>query len=210
MNKEKINLSSYLLSFAFHLVITLLFLLFHFSPNAIDEDYVIIGFGTDSGIPSAMPPQNQVQKSDEEEKMELPAVKNPFDNESVFSEKKKNDEKSRWDEVLKDEKQSLVSEYYGDGSAGYNIDFGAGGVRKIYSFIIPPYPEGVEKEIDVKLRFTIMPDGSVGRIFPLIKADSRLEESAITALRQWRFEPQSPAKKQSEQTATIIFPFRLR
>lgn len=82
--------------------------------------------------------------------------------------------------------------------------------KKIYSYSLPAYPEGVSKEIDVKLRFTILPDGTVGRIIPLIKADGRLESAAINSLRQWRFEPLSSNQKQLEQTAVITFPYRLQ
>lgn len=98
----------------------------------------------------------------------------------------------------------------GNGSFGYDIDWGGRGQRKIYSYIIPPYPEGVNKEIDIRLRFTILPDGTVGTIIPLIKADTRLENSAINALRQWRFQALDPFQKQLSQIAVIVFPYRLR
>ena len=62
------------------------------------------------------------------------------------------------------------------------------GTRKIYSYLIPAYPEGVNKEIDIRLKFTIKPDGTVGSIFLLTKADTRLENAAINSLWQWRFE----------------------
>ncbi len=97
----------------------------------------------------------------------------------------------------------------GNGSFGYDIDWGGRGQRKKYSYIIPPYPEGVNKEIDIRLRFTILPDGTVGTILPLIKADTRLENSAINALRQWRFQALDPSQKQLSQIAVIVFPYRL-
>lgn len=93
---------------------------------------------------------------------------------------------------------------------GYDIFWGGKGNRKIYSYSLPRYPEGVSKEIDLKLKFTILPDGTVGTIIPLMKADTRLENSAINSLRQWRFEPLPPGQKQLEQTAVIVFPYRLR
>lgn len=98
----------------------------------------------------------------------------------------------------------------GKGKYGFEIDFGGKGTRKIYSYSLPKYPEGVAKEIDVKLRFTILPDGTVGKIFPLIKADTRLENAAINSLRQWRFEPLPDKQKQAVQTAVIVFPYRLQ
>ena len=75
---------------------------------------------------------------------------------------------------------------------------------------MPSYPEGVNKQVDIRLRFSIMPDGTVGTILPLIKADTRLENAAINSLRQWRFEPLDPSQKQVEQTAVIVFPYRLQ
>ena len=98
----------------------------------------------------------------------------------------------------------------GPGGFGYGIDWGGKGDRKIYSYTLPSYPEGVEKEIDIKLSFTILPDGTVGQIRPLTKADTRLEDAAINSLRQWRFEALSPLMKQTEQAAVIVFPYRLR
>ena len=98
----------------------------------------------------------------------------------------------------------------GPGGFGYGIDWGGRGNRKIYSYTLPSYPEGVQKEIDIKLSFTILPDGTVGQIRPLTKADTRLEDAAINSLRQWRFEALSPNMKQTEQAAVIVFPYRLR
>jgi len=102
------------------------------------------------------------------------------------------------------------NEAEGEGSFGFDIDWGGKGTRKIYSFILPQYPEGVKKEINIKLQFTILPDGTVGTIIPKIKADTRLENAAINSLRQWRFEALSPGQKQVEQTAVIVFPYRLQ
>jgi TonB family protein len=91
---------------------------------------------------------------------------------------------------------------------GFGIDWG-GRIRKIYNYTIPKYPEGVYKNIDVKLRFSILPDGSVGNILVLKKADSRLEQVAIDALRMWRFEPLPGNQQQTAQAVVITFPFRL-
>lgn len=97
----------------------------------------------------------------------------------------------------------------GDGLGdGFGIDWG-GAVRKIYNYNIPQYPEGVTKEIDVKLRFTILPDGTINNIIVLRKADATLERTAIEALKYWRFEPLAKNMKQIAQSAIITFPFRL-
>jgi protein TonB len=98
----------------------------------------------------------------------------------------------------------------GDGMGdGFGINWG-GRRRKIYNFPIPDYPAGVAKEIDVKLKFSILPDGSVSRITIIQKVDSRLEQVAIDALRLWRFEPLPSNAEQKTQIAIINFPFRLK
>ena len=55
-----------------------------------------------------------------------------------------------------------------------------------------------------------MPDGSVGRIIPIIKADTELEAAAMNSLRQWRFEPLPEGSKKNPQSVSITFPFRLQ
>jgi len=98
---------------------------------------------------------------------------------------------------------------FGDGLGdGFGIDWG-GRIRKIYHYIIPKYPEGIYKEIDVQLRFAILADGSVGKINVVKKADSKLEQVAIEALKLWRFEPLRGAQSSSSQFVKITFPFRL-
>ena len=98
----------------------------------------------------------------------------------------------------------------GDGLGdGFGINWG-GRIRKIYNYRIPDYPSGVAKEIDVKLRFSILPDGSLARITILQKVDSKLEQVATDALRLWRFEPLPGNSEQRTQIATITFPFRLK
>ena len=68
----------------------------------------------------------------------------------------------------------------------------------------------INKEIDIRLKFTIKPDGTDGSIFLLTKADTRLENAAINSLWQWRFEPLTLNQSQTDQTAIIIFPYRLQ
>ena len=78
---------------------------------------------------------------------------------------------------------------------------------KYIAIHLPAYPEGVSKEIDVKLKFTILADGTVGRILPLIKADTRLELAAINSLRQWRFEPLPENRNAWATNSSYYFPF---
>ncbi len=200
---------SYLISAAFHIFLALLFYLISFNVEPDETDYVLVGFGTfgKNSKPAAVKKElvkKKIRKN--EKKVDVPKAKNKDENEisPVTKKKKKEVEKK---EVPKQGKEEIGEE---EGNYGFSIDFGGKGRRKIYSYSLPEYPEGVQKEIDVKLRFTILPDGSVTNVFPLIKADARLEFAAINSLRQWRFEPLPKSKKQTAQTAIIVFPYRLR
>ncbi|MCP4296801.1 MAG: hypothetical protein GY786_14465 [Proteobacteria bacterium] len=52
----------------------------------------------------------------------------------------------------------------------------------------PPELE-IERDVEIKLRFTVLPDGSVDHILPYTKADIELEQLAIVLLQQYKFEP---------------------
>ncbi len=222
--------SSYVYSFSLHAFMLLIFFFINFNIEFNTEDYVTIGFGAigKTGSSGAIGREQtekknvaeiekQVNKSVEEnKKVELPKVEHS-DEENIVVAADRKEEKvdappQNVKPVRETESDNRGKEFdgAGKGSFGFDIDFGGRGQRKIYSYILPAYPDGVAKEIDVKLRFTILPDGTVGTIFPLIKADARLENAAINSLRQWRFEPLSSNQKQVEQTAVITFPYRLQ
>jgi TonB family protein len=75
----------------------------------------------------------------------------------------------------------------------------------------PPLPNAtVESESEIELRFWILPNGAVGRVVPVKKADPRLEALAINYLRNWRFNPLPSDAPQDEQWGVIPFKFRIR
>ena len=75
----------------------------------------------------------------------------------------------------------------------------------------PPLPSvTVDSETELELRFWILPNGAVGRIVPVKKADPRLEALAISYLRYWRFTPLPSEAPQDEQWGIIPFKFRIR
>ncbi|MEE9429557.1 MAG: hypothetical protein V3V16_00855 [Melioribacteraceae bacterium] len=229
MNKK---VTPYFLSFAFHLLLALMFFLVKFSIEPIEDDSVTIGFGAIGDLSSsgvlAKTVTEDIQKKQPEvrkevakkvvKKVELPKVKNTDDENNVVAaadkkEKKTETEPQKIKPIVKKEVESGKGKEEsgeGEGGFGFEIKFGGKGKRKIYSYSLPAYPDGVSKEIDVKLKFTIMGDGTVGRILPLVKADARLELAAINSLRQWRFEPLPEKQKGQQQHAVIIFPFRLQ
>lgn len=213
---------SYLFSIVMHSMLILILLLINLPISHEEPEFVTVGFGSFGNLSSSgKVDKNQNQQKEEnkneidsKESVNLPKALNQ-ETENLLTEK--SDKKNRFEESfrpLKEENKKTESghEFYGEGTGkfGFDIDFGGKGMRKIYSYSLPQYPEGVYKEIDVKLRFTILADGTVGNIIPIIKADTRLEEVAIKSLRQWRFEPLTKNQKSVEQTAIIIFPFRLQ
>lgn len=220
---------SYIASFAIHVLMIILFAFISFSVGMEEDEYVTIGFGSGLSMGSAGPygvdpitekkvpkEEKKITKAEEQKKVELPESKNRDKDNLVLEADKKKQKESVEAEKIKplnndqNKTKGTEPEGEGEGGFGFELDFGGKGMRKIYSYSLPDYPEGVSKEIDVKLRFTILPDGTVGKIFPLIKADARLELAAINSLRQWRFEPLPLRVKQIEQTVVITFPYRLQ
>ena len=232
MTDNSIRNISFSTSVFVHIIIILSFLYVKFSLDYPPQKYVELSFGT-SGLPGssgamgtqidnveqvAQKQQNNTSKdqSVDVKKIDLPKAANTSED-NVVKPAEKEKVKAQIDNTKSNEavNSNINSEGKGNktsgtGSFGYDIDWGGQGQRKIYSYFVPAYPAGVDKEIDIRLKFTIMPDGTVGTIIPLIKADTRLESAAINSLRQWRFEPLSPNQKQIEQTAVIVFPYRLQ
>ncbi len=94
-------------------------------------------------------------------------------------------------------------------STGYSIDWAGSGTRRLISGRMPTYPDGTNKELPVLLQFTVLPDGSVSGVIPVMKSDMLLEREAIAALRTWRFDPLPPQFEQKVQQAKITFIFKL-
>ena len=232
MTYNSIKHLSFSLSLLIHLILLGLFLLIKITLDYAPKEYVELTFGTSGEIGSSgaigtqikkieevskPQPKNQTEnKSLEVKEVDLPKAKNTSEENNIKpADKEKETTKSNKTKTEENENSKVTTEGQGNkaegtGSFGYDIDWGGKGKRQIYSYIIPEYPEGVQKEIDIRLKFSILPDGTVGTILPLAKADTKLENAAISSLRQWRFEPLSPGQKQMEQTAVIVFPYRLQ
>jgi len=210
MSEHKSRNTSYLFSIAFHIAILILLYYLKLEVEYPVKEFIEVGFGGNGGGASSSAykvvtteDQNKETELAErpDEKVAVPKVKNTFENDVPPTTKKKNEEKI----VQQNNEQNA-----GTGNSGFDIEWGGNGKRKIYSYTLPAYPEGVNKEIDIRLRFSILPDGTVGTIFPLTKADTKLENAAINSLRQWRFEPLPLRQKKTEQFAVIVFPYRLQ
>ena len=233
MTYHAIKNTSYAVSVIVHLILLAIFLLVKISTSYPPQDLVELTFGQ-TGLPGSsgalgdqinnveqqvakQEPQKEAHdKKEELKKVDLPKAQNTSENNVI---KPGDNKKDKTDNSKNQTDQTANSNVNlpgkgnrasGNGSFGDDIDWGGQGQRKIYSYIIPPYPEGVDKSIDIRLKFVIMPDGTVGTIIPLTKADTRLETAAINSLRQWRFEPLNAYQKKVPQTAVIVFPFRLQ
>lgn len=232
LSNQNITRFSYSSSILFHVILLILFLIINFTIEYTPKDYVELSFGIsgeqgssgaigdqiDKTEELAKPEQETVteNKSKEVKEVELPKSKNTEkENVIVPAQKDKEIKTETKKENTKQENSSTSNTGQGnlakgEGSFGFDIQWGGSGTRKIYSYSLPEYPEGVNKEIDIKLKFTIKPDGTVGSIFLLSKADTRLENAAINSLWQWRFEPLTSTQQQADQSAVIIFPYRLQ
>ncbi|MCK9211742.1 MAG: energy transducer TonB [Ignavibacteriaceae bacterium] len=211
MTELKTRNTSYGISILFHLALLVLLFYMKLEVEYPVKEYIEVGFGGISNGSSGASGDNVLSTIDEKkveelkekikEDVEVPKVKNTFENEVPAVTKKKSKEK-----IV----EPKGNKGLGTGNSGFDIEWGGNGKRKIYSYTLPEYPEGVNKEIDIRLRFSILPDGTVGTIFPLTKADTKLENAAINSLRQWRFEPLPLQQKKTEQFAIIVFPYRLQ
>ncbi len=232
MSSEKSTGISYTVSIFVHAILIGLFLLINMSFDYSPADYIELSFGISSESGSSGAEGNLVENIEEISELEmqstteeqnrevnevdLPVSENtseeniiiPADEEKEIAEENNNENTEEVNSNVTSTGQG--NESVGDGSLGFDIDWGGNGTRKIYSFLLPQYPEGVKKEIDIKLEFTILADGTVGTIIPKMKADTRLENAAINSLRQWRFEALRNNQRQAEQKALIVFPYRLQ
>jgi outer membrane biosynthesis protein TonB len=231
MTYNSIKHISFSISMLLHLLILILLLFIKFTIDYPPREYVELSFGKSNqqGSSGAIGTEikqveenakaetnETVDKSKEVKEVKLPEAKNtseenvikPADKQKEKTKEIKTETKEKTDSKITTTGQGNKAE--GEGSFGFDIDWGGQGTRKIYSYILPDYPEGVHKEVNIRLKFSILPDGTVGTILPLTKADTRLENAAINSLRQWRFEALDPSQKQTEQAAVIVFPYRLQ
>lgn len=223
---------SYSFSFMFHVFLLLIFLLISVNLEYEPRDYVELSFGNSGENSSAGSPGNIVEqiqqtsssqeknqtvdKSEIVKEVELPKAKNTEEKNIIKpAEKDKETSSTTTTQTVQQQTSNVSSAAQGnntegEGGFGFDIDWGGKGKRQIWSYPLPKYPIGVYKEIDIKIMFTIKPDGSVGSTRLLTKADTKLENAALNSLRQWRFEPLSASQKQIDQNALIVFPYRLK
>jgi hypothetical protein len=95
-------------------------------------------------------------------------------------------------------------------SVSVSMTWSDGGTRSKISGDLPSYPEGVNVEAQIKIETVVMPDGTVKSLKPAQKGNTRLEETAMNAVRLWKFEPLRISAPQLDQTCIVTFNFYLR
>ncbi len=208
----------YILSALIHCLIILALYYYRPSVDKAPVEYIEIGFGFGEGAgggdfnPLFPDPGGGGAAADQQTEQSVnPELTEKINSpDAIESGAKSNSTKSENFESGSGEGSGDEEGIGGGGGGGYDIDWGGGGRRKIYNYNLPEYPSGVSKNIDIRLRFSILPDGSVGTIIPLTKADTRLENSAMNSLRKWRFEPLPSKFMQREQFVVIVFPYRVQ
>ena len=106
----------------------------------------------------------------------------------------------------------------GSGSLGGDVDRGVafsiqwmgGGTRKRVGGELPDYPTGANVEAQIKILAVVQPDGSIKSVQPVQKANTRLEDAAMRAVRIWKFEPLRSSQSQLDQNCIITFLFKLK
>jgi TonB family protein len=94
----------------------------------------------------------------------------------------------------------------GKGMGFGDIEWGGGGSRTVLHKKLPKYPDGVNTAAKIRIRFTVSANGNVTKMIPLQKGHPTLENAAMEALKQWRF---NPLKEDKEMYGIITFTFTL-
>jgi TonB family protein len=160
---------------------------------------------------------DQVKRSPDKDTQNLPAI-NHSNNRTVLAESllkiPANDEKvtanptegvTPADKLLPS--TSMATE--AAGQAPYQIEGQAAGRTVVYK-VIPEYPENLQKQATVKISFTVLANGQVGEMIPVIKSDALLEKITLDALRQWRFNALPADAPQRVERGVITFRYLLK
>jgi len=93
----------------------------------------------------------------------------------------------------------------GKGMGLGDIEWGGGGNRTVLNKILPPSPGNLDRLVSIKIRFTVLPDGTVGDMRPMTKGDPNLESVSLRTLKKWKF---NRLESDIQMTGTITFTFK--
>jgi TonB family protein len=82
--------------------------------------------------------------------------------------------------------------------------------RKIIHFKKPRYPENENENTQVNLEIEANPDGTIKTVRIVKTGGISFDNSAVEAVREWRFQPLAPNVKQSIQTGIVTIYFEIK
>lgn len=91
-----------------------------------------------------------------------------------------------------------------------NIEWDGGVSRNRITGVLPTFPPGANREVQVAVRFRVRPDGSMYGMTVIQKGDPLYERAALDAMRTWRFNALPSGTKAADQVGTAVFTFKLR
>ena len=87
---------------------------------------------------------------------------------------------------------------------------GPAAARKVVFRPPPPKVKLAESSGDIKLRFWVLPDGTVGRVLPMRKGSAYLEGVAVNHMKRWRFSPLVKGEPRREEWGSVVYRFRVK
>ncbi len=82
--------------------------------------------------------------------------------------------------------------------------------RKLIHFKKPDYPEEESENTEVRLEIQANPDGTIKTLNVVKTGGLSFDNSAIEAIREWRFQPLAPDVKQTVQTGIVTIYFEVK
>jgi len=91
-----------------------------------------------------------------------------------------------------------------------NIAWGSGISRSRIAGLLPVFPEGVHREAQIQVKFTVRPDGSLFGMTLVQKGEPSFEQASLSAMRTWKFNALPVTSEQKDQKAVATFYFKLK
>ncbi len=74
----------------------------------------------------------------------------------------------------------------------------------------PPQITNVHIDVELKLKFWVLPDGTIGEVIPIKRGNTELEQIAIAYLKKWKFEALPDGADQRQIWGTIPIKFSVQ
>ncbi|PIE32891.1 hypothetical protein CSA56_13930 [candidate division KSB3 bacterium] len=74
----------------------------------------------------------------------------------------------------------------------------------------PPQLDNVNIDVELKLKFWVLPDGTIGEVIPIKRGNAELERIAINYLKKWKFEALPEGREHQQIWGTIPIKFTIQ